>query len=399
MGTPTKVQVPLPPSPAGFSAAQIASWSLGGGGLGTTLLRLTLDLLSFDTVWDMAGTLAPIGTLTHTVQLSGTDGLKLNGSGTLILGAANNFSGDVVLTQGTLQLGLTGAPPAGPPVHLGTGTILNHAWFAATPGKHEGSGNVALGAANLTIAQSSNSTFAGAISGSGGLAKSGGGVLTLTGTHTFTGATAITGGQLRLNGSAAGSAFTVSGGILSGSATVGALTVASGGTISPGSSPGSVNAADTTWAGDGNFTFEINQATGGIAGTNWDLLAITGSLTITATSDTRFTVGLNTLDFSNAAGVPVNFSAGSNYTFAFVTTTTGIICFDPGRFTLTTTGVDLSLTGTWSIGQSGSNLNLLYTGNAIPEPSTSAAILGACALALAVERRNARLQPPEFGET
>ncbi|MBI5772007.1 MAG: PEP-CTERM sorting domain-containing protein, partial [Verrucomicrobia bacterium] len=75
------------------------------------------------------------------------------------------------------------------------------------------------------------------------------------------------------------------------------------------------------------------------------------------------------------------------------TTTTGIVGFDTAAFTLNTSGVDSSLTGIWSIAQSGNNLNLVYTGgSAVPEPSTYAAIFGACALVGAIvhRRRNNR---------
>ena len=387
VGTPTTIQVQLPAASGGFNPAQVTGWSLGGGGLGTELLRLTLDLFSLDTLLSPTATLAPIGSFTHNTAIGGTAGLKLNGPGTLVLGTANTFTGDVVVTQGTLELGAAGALPSGSPLNLASGTTLNLAGFAATLGRLEGAGNIALGAAHLAVAQSQKSTYSGVISGTGGLAKSGSGTLTLTGANTFSGATSITGGLLRLNGSAANSAFTVSGGTLTGNATVGALTISSGGTLSPGNSPGTTNAGNTEWAGGGSFTFEVNQGTSAVAGTNYDLLAISGSLTINATSASKFTIGLNTLTLANAAGVPANFSSTGNYTFAFVTTTSGIIGFDAAKFTLSTTGVDLSLTGTWSIAQAGNNLELSYAGSAIPEPSTYAALFGACALALAAWRR------------
>jgi len=390
VATPTKVQIPLPTSPAGFSLSQIVSWSLGGGDLGTALWSMTVDLLSLDSVLATNATLAPSGSYTLNAPRTGTDGLKLHGSGTLILGAANTFSGDIVATQGTLQLGATGALPGGASVTLGAGTTLNLAGFAATLGKLDGAGNIALGTANLTVAQAGNSTYSGVISGTGGLIKNNAGALTLTGTHTFSGATEINGGQLRLNGSAANSAFTINGGTFSGNATIGALTLASGGTLSPGNSPGVTQASHTEWQGGGAFTFEINQRDGTAGGPNgWDLLNVTGSLSITATSGSPFSVGLTTLTFANASGVPQNFSATGNYAFAFVTTSSGIIGFNPAAFTLNAAGVDGSLLGTWSLSLANSNrdLQLIYTGSAIPEPSTYAALVGLGALVIAGWRR------------
>lgn len=393
VGVPTTVQIPLPSAPAGFSSAQIVSWSAGGGGLGTTLWGLTLDLLALDATVDSGATLAPFDSLTLNTPRTGTDGLKLHGSGTLILGSANDFSGDVVVTQGTLQLGAAGAMPFGAPVTLASGTTLNLAGYAATLGRLEGAGNISLGAAKLTLAQTTSSTYSGAISGTGGLIKNNAGALTFTGTHSYSGATAISAGQFVLNGSAASSAFTITGGILSGNATVGGLTLANGGTLSPGNSPGAIYAGNTSWQGGGTFAFEINQRDGTAGGpAGWDLLAVTGSLTITATSANPFTVGLSTLTFSNTPGVPVNFLPGGNYTFAFVTTTSGIIGFNPAAFTLSTAGVDHALTGTWSLSLANGNrdLALVYTASAIPEPSAYAALTGVGALALAIARHRRR---------
>lgn len=324
---------------------------------------------------------APSGTNTFTGTLSGSGGLTMNGTGTLELGAANTFSGATTIAAGTVKLGAPGALPSGTPVNLSSGATLNLNGYAATLGRLEGAGHVALGSATLTVAQSQNSTYTGAISGTGGLAKSGAGTLALAGTHPFSGTTSIMGGRLQLNGSAPNSAFTLAGGTLTGNATVGLLSVASGGTLSPGNSPGTVNSGSATWAGGGTFTFEVNKGAGAVAGTNFDLLAVAGSLTINATGGNPFTIGLNTLDFTSGhAGVPATFSPTANYAFGFVTTTSGVNGFDPSKFSFNTAGVDSSLTGTWSIAQSGYNLNLVYTGSAIPEPSTYAAIFGAVAL-------------------
>ena len=163
-------------------------------------------------------------------------------------------------------------------------------------------------------------------------------------------------------------------------------------TVSPGNSPGTLSAGATTFSGGGAFTFEVNNATG-VAGTNWDLLSISGALNIAATSGNKFTIGINTLNGSNVAGAPVNFdfTTGASYIFGFVTTTGGISGFDASKFTLSTSGVDSSITGAWSIAQSGNNLNLVYSGSAIPEPSTYAALFGAAGLGFAIWRR--RRQP------
>lgn len=47
VGTPTTVNVPLGLWPAGFNAAQITSWSIGGGGIGADAFRMTFQHAEF----------------------------------------------------------------------------------------------------------------------------------------------------------------------------------------------------------------------------------------------------------------------------------------------------------------------------------------------------------------
>ena len=107
-----------------------------------------------------------------------------------------------------------------------------------TLGSIEGSGNVYLGASDLTVGSNNlSTTFSGVIQdggvngGVGGsLTMSSTSTLTLTGINTYTGATTVNGGALLVNGSlAAASAVSVnSGGALGGSGTInGPVTVAS----------------------------------------------------------------------------------------------------------------------------------------------------------------------------
>ncbi len=318
----------------------------------------------------------------------GATSLAKSGTGTWVLTGPNTFTGGTTVSSGTLQIGAGGT----------AGSV---------------SGNIRDNA-TLVFNRSDSLAHSGAISGTGALVQSGTGTLTLSGNNAYSGGTTINSGTvsaghtsafgtgaisatgntsiLNLAGSTIANAVTVaSGATVTGSGGFGTLAVSSGGIVSPGNSHGTLTAGDTTFAGGGSFKFEVNRATG-VAGTNWDLLSLTGALTVTATSGNKFTIGLNTLDFTTGnAGVPSNFSPTGNYTFAFLTTTNGIIGFTPSAFALTTTGVDSSLTGAWSVAQSGNHLDLVYTASAIPEPSTHAALFGGVALvgALIHRRRTA----------
>ncbi len=327
-------------------------------------------------------------TIAHNVI--GTGSLNKSGGGTLTLSYANTFSGNVAVNAGSLTLGSAGALASGKAVSIASGATMNLNSNALSAAKLEGAGSVILGSATLTVDQAVDSAFSGAISGTGGLTKSSAGIMTLAGTNTYSGATSLTAGGLILNGSAANSAFTVSGGLLSGSGTTGALTIASGGTFSSGNSPGTFHAGNTTWAGGGTYLWELNNAAGTAgADPGWDLLSISGTLTLTATSGNPFNLDLTSLTLGNVAGAAANFTPNENHTFLIASASGGISGFSADKFTLDTSAFTNDLAGgTWNIAQSGNNLNLVYTSaSAIPEPSTYAALIGFVALGLAAWRR------------
>jgi autotransporter-associated beta strand protein len=210
--------------------------------------------------------------------------------------------------------------------------------------------------------------------GTRSLTKTGAGTLTLNATNTYTGATTINAGTLALNGSNTGSAITVnSGGTLGGSGTGGSLVVQSGGTINPGNSPGTLTVGDTTWNGGGHYNWQIHNATS-TAGTGWDLLSSSSTLTIGATSGNKFNI--NTWALSSISpdtnGAPLNFSASGNYSWT-IASFASVSGFSEDKFTINTaatngTGGFSDATGTFSLALSGGNLSLVYTAPAPPPP-------------------------------
>ena len=134
-----------------------------------------------------SGTLAFSSTQNQTISglLSGDGALVKSSSGTLVLTAANSYSGNITINAGTLEVG-------------GSGVLAN--------------GNLANGIVNngtLSINTSANQTLAGVLSGTGALTKLNSGTLMLSANNTYTGATTIQAGTISLatlgNGSAAGS--------------------------------------------------------------------------------------------------------------------------------------------------------------------------------------------------
>lgn len=224
--------------------------------------------------------------------ISGSGSLSQNGSGgTTTLSGANTYTGATAINAGTFKAGVasiantSGAFGVGSAVTLAnaSGTTLDLNGFATEIGSLAGGGttggNVSLGASTLTTGRDNTSTsYAGVISGTGGLTKIGSGSQTLTGTNTYNGATQVTGGTLVVNGSAANSAFTVnSGGTIAGSGTIGALSVTNG-TIRPGTSPGILNIVGSLSLQTlSTLVVEINGST---LGTQYDQLNVGGDVNL-----------------------------------------------------------------------------------------------------------------------
>jgi len=388
-------------------------------------------------------------------SITGTGTLVQAGTGTLTLSGANTYTGTTTVSSGTLAFANTGAMNnTGQNISVSSGATVaaNYAIDSTFLSRltSASAGTVALGVssanslnfstnslASVSLGATGTATYSGTLtpasstyrlgggggtltvssvlSGTRSLVVSGAGsTVILTGANTFSGGTTISFGTvttshttalgtgpvnltgatsiLRLAGPAIANTVSVgAGSTLTGSGGVGALSVS--GTVSPGNSPGTLASGATTFAGGGNYVWEINHGTG-TSGTNWDLLSISGALTITATSGSPFTINLTSLLADNSAGNVINFNTATNHTYTVATASSGITGFSSSAFTLDTAGFTNALNGgSWSIGTAGNDLNLTFTASAIPEPSTYAALLGAAALALAAHRRR-RKSPP-----
>ncbi len=310
-------------------------------------------------------TVQPTGASTFTGTLSGSGGFTMSGSGTLTLGAANSFQGPTVVSSGTVKLGAPGALPANTPVTLSTGATLDLNGNSATLGKLDGvGGTIALGGATLTINQTANTVFSGVLTGSGGLTKSGNGQLSLTGTQPFTGNTIISGGELKLNGSATGSAFSITSGQLSGNATVGSLTVGAGGTVSPGNSPGHITVSgDLTLGG----TTAMELAASGTRGVDYDAFTVQGAIAFGGALNVSF---YNGYDPVNGARFDLfDWGNGASGTFSAIV----LPSLDSGL--------------SWDTSALYSTGVLSVSAAAIPEPTTCAALIGLAAFGMVAMRK------------
>jgi autotransporter-associated beta strand protein len=158
--------------------------------------------------------------ITMSQPIGGTGALTKAGAGTLILGAANTYTGATTVSAGTLRINHSLALQNST-VNLAGGTLdLNG--IAASVGGLAGSGNLDLAGTVLTIGGSNeSSTFSGNIVSSSGVAsveKVGTGTINLSGTNTYTGGTVLRGGALGITTSTniggSSSSITFDGGLL-----------------------------------------------------------------------------------------------------------------------------------------------------------------------------------------
>ncbi|MCE9631254.1 MAG: autotransporter-associated beta strand repeat-containing protein [Planctomycetia bacterium] len=248
-----------------------------------TLNLVDLSQFSADDI-ENTGALNVSGTSNNLVIASSVSGtgslgsLTKTGPSTLTLTGANVYGAGVTISGGKLQIGNNGT----------TGSLV---------------GNVANSAA-LEFKRSDALTYAGAITGTGGVIQSGAGALTFTGSSGYTGATTVSGGSLVVDGNILSSSgvAVASGATLGGSGSVAAITGA--GLISPGNSPGILTAPAVDLTGGVDFAFEFMQTgsptwSSGTASGN-DVLRLTNLSTPLVGSAT--TANVFNIYFATAAG-------------------------------------------------------------------------------------------------
>ena len=259
----------------------------------TVTNNATGNLVNTGTV-TASGAVSNAGTWSQGFLTNGANTLQLaNNANVTAASVTNNGSWGVMGTQSIATSSLTGN---------GTFVITNE------------TGNTPV-TSQLTVALSSNSTYAGSFAGNGVLNKTGAGTLNLTGANTNTGGTIVS----------AGTIDTAGGGTLS---DTGALTILSGATFK-------ANTADTVGAVSNTGTYDINtnqsvaslqNTVGGVSNLQANLTAAAtvtnnGSVNVTgqrllsttglagSTSSAQLTVGTS----SNTDSLSLNQSGNSTY--------------------------------------------------------------------------------------
>jgi autotransporter-associated beta strand protein len=349
-----------------------------------------------------------------------TLGLTKLGTGTLVLTAANPYSGATTVSAGTLKLSNQYAVQNSVLTMSGGAVTFDQSVTgnAFTTGGLAGTVNIALknnattpAAIALTIGNNNNTaSYSGVLSGAGSLIKVGTGTQTISGSNnSFTGATTVNGGGLTLdyttnnnNKIASGAAVNLGGGTLtvtgstSGNTTqtVSGLTVNAGGSaiaVNPGSgrtatltlgsitrnTGGTVNFGGTgtvattagndasgilgTWATTGSGT-SLGYAT--VNGSN-NIVAYSGATAATAADLSNVTTATTNYSFSAAATTAASVTLTGN-TLQYKTGAANTLTLGTGT-TLTLNGLMNSGTGTLTVSggtlAAGSNNELVVTGN------------------------------------
>lgn len=308
-------------------------------------------------------------TLTLSGVIGGSRNWTANGPGKLVLtgAAGNTFPGAVTVAQGTLVVAKSGA--------LGStlnGTVVNsgatlafdggYEYYAAEqvtlngPGFAGGAalnnlsgdnifdGTVTLAANSIIGADADSLTLVGAISGNYNLTKVGPGAVDLTALNNTYNQTLVSQGILGVwyPSSAGTGLVTVNlGARLEGNGSVPGG-VALSGTIAPGASPDTLDTGTQTWNPGASYDWDINDAAGAAGSpTGWDLLNITGTLTLNATPANPATVRIFSLDPNfNLPDEAANFDNTQDYAWVIATTTGGITGFDPASVLIDDSGFE-----------------------------------------------------------
>ena len=184
-----------------------------GFGAVTTLASASTATISANigygyTTYNVADGAAAIDLLQSGAK-SGSGAVTKTGAGLMQMSGASTYAGATAVSGGTLQAGVASNPGVNGAFGLNSAvTLANTAGVVldlnnfntqigslATGGST--GGNVTLGTATLTTGgNNTNTSYAGVISGSGGVTKIGTGVQTLTGASTYAGTTTVQAGSL-----------------------------------------------------------------------------------------------------------------------------------------------------------------------------------------------------------
>lgn len=275
----------------GGTLSVASNGSLGAGAAGLSFdggaLRVTgtgFPVLARTIILGPGGGTIDVADSTHTLLqsgvISGTGALTKAGPGSLLLSAANSYSGGTTIADGSVTLaaadalGTGGLTMAGGTLNVG-GFDLRLPYLEGTAGRI--SNNVAS-SATLNVGSGSFKGYLEDGVGRLSLVKETSGTLTLEGNSAYTGSTLVNEGKLVVNGSiASSSGVTVAAGARLGGSGALPTTVINGGILAPGNSPGTLTVNGNLTLGAGSvYEAEIQGAVS-------DRINVTGTAALAGT--------------------------------------------------------------------------------------------------------------------
>jgi len=180
------------------SATVLLSSTLNVTGSLTNARGIFLANGTFDI--DSGDTLTQTGVIENNTTAAS---LTKNGSGTMVLGASNTYTGDTILNSGRLEINSNNRINNSSDLIVNGGTFDMNNRTETVGGLGGTGGTIDTGGSSgrLTIDQSETRTYSGVIAGAGGITKRGNGTLTLDGNNTYDGSTSVQDGTLRLGSS------------------------------------------------------------------------------------------------------------------------------------------------------------------------------------------------------
>ncbi|MCE9545573.1 MAG: autotransporter-associated beta strand repeat-containing protein [Planctomycetia bacterium] len=346
----------------------------GGGGNNKYTITGTAGSSLFSNSASRSIVVAPDAELTIAAAISTTGystGLIKFGQGRAILSGDNPFRGQIIVTEGALQLkhnnaaGTTenginvAASAAGSALELAGGiSVGNEALTIQGNGigsngalrnfsgnnSYDGLITIEYGGARinseissaLTLTRGINTaagndvTFGGAgnilvstvkIGGTGNVIKDGAGTATLSANNDYTGTTTVTAGTLLVNGTQTGAgAYTVSGtGKLGGNGSITTLnnasvTIAAGGKLAPGTSPGAM----TMNLGSGSLDISGAVTAGNSQALEFELGALAGpnDKVVLSNASSKLNIGTGVLNFNDFKFTDLGLQTGQYTLFA-----------------------------------------------------------------------------------
>ncbi len=307
------------------------------------------------------------GTVTYGDSIGGTGlttggvntAINKTGIGTLVLSAANTFTGNVNISAGTLSVGAT--------ANLGNvanDVIISNGGTLAVTGTTtfaNGRDFKIAGLSTIDIASATTTTLQGIVgdgASAGTLVKAGGGILLLSGTNTYTGATNVDAGTLRAGSAGAFGASTV-------------FSVLSGATLDLNG----FNKTFGTLSGDGTVTGANATISGSFApgnGTPASSMAIVGNLAFQSGAQYLVQVNPSTASFATVTGTATLGGAAVTATFAngsyiskqyTILTATGGVSGTFGGVTNTNLPAGFSATLSYDANNAFLNLTMSSSGN------------------------------------